>query len=70
MQKHHDEDAQASLHTFAIEALAAELQLPIDAVRQAYVEQLGRLRSGARIQDFLAVFAMRHTRAALRHAAR
>jgi hypothetical protein len=61
-----DREAGEASQALAIESLAAELHVPIDEVRKAYQAQLARLRSGARIPDFLEVFAMRKTRAAFR----
>jgi hypothetical protein len=66
MQKIHENENGQSTQTFAIESLAAELHKPIDEVRQTYEQQLARLTSGARIRDFVAVFAVRNTRKTLR----
>jgi len=70
MRKIHDAQTGENQQDLAIESLAAELHQPVEKVRRAYEEQFARLKSGARIQDFLTVFAMRSTRARLRHAGR
>jgi hypothetical protein len=70
MPKIYRDEAGDNLQTVAIESLAAEFHMPVEAVQRAYEEQLARLKSGAQIQDFLAVFAIRNTRATLRHAGR
>jgi hypothetical protein len=59
--------APENLQTIAIESLAAEFHIPIDAVRRTYDEQLARLKSDARVHHFVTVLAMRNTRATLRH---
>jgi len=65
MQKFENEGGQ-SLQSLAIESLAAELHKPIDEVRHTYERQFARLKLGARVQDFVAVFAICNTRTALR----
>jgi hypothetical protein len=59
--------APENLQTIAIESLAAEFHIPIDAVRRTYDEQLTRLKSDARVHHFVTVLAMRNTRRTLRH---
>ncbi len=66
MQKLYENESAQSLQSIAIESLAAELHKPRDEVRRTYERQFARLKLGARIQDFVAVFAMRNTRTALR----
>ena len=63
---HDDVDAdQAASNLSAIEALARESSLPVAEVREIYEGELARLRDGARITDFLVLFASRRTRSAL-----
>jgi hypothetical protein len=65
MQKNHRNDAAGSSHILAIESLAAELHMPVEDVWRAYEKQLARLTVGARVHEFLTLFAMRKTRVAL-----
>ncbi len=51
--------------TLALESLAAELHLPVIEVRITYERQLARLRSAARVPQFVTLFALRNTREAL-----
>ena len=55
-----------SVHDEAIQLLAAETRLPTEVVRSVFESQLVRLKDGARVKDFLVLFAMRRTRGALR----
>jgi hypothetical protein len=54
-------DADAALHLRAIEAIAAEHHHPVDHVKLVYEAELSRLKSTARIDDFLATFTRRQT---------
>lgn len=51
----------------AIEALARETAHSIDEVRGIYEGEFARLRDGARIHDYLVLFASRRTRDRLVH---
>jgi hypothetical protein len=65
-----DEIAEDSkLQQHAIEGLAHESGQPISVVAEVYQAELARLKEGARLQDFLVLFAARRTREALSHAA-
>jgi hypothetical protein len=46
----------------AIEALARETAHSIDEVRDIYEGEFARLRDGARVHDYLVLFASRRTR--------
>ena len=59
------DDDQAAVSWNAIEALARETSRPVEEVRQIYEGEFARLRDGARITDFLILFASRRTRDAL-----
>lgn len=50
----------------AIAALSEKLHLPLDEVRQAYLKELDRLKSQARIRRFVDVLAVSSTRSVLR----
>jgi hypothetical protein len=54
------------VHDEAIQSLAAETQLPNEVVRRVFESEFVRLKDGARVKDFLVLFAMRRTRGALR----
>jgi len=49
----------------AIEALAQETKRPVAEVKQVYEVELARLKSDARITDYLLLFASRRTRTRL-----
>src|SRR5215471_19893029 len=51
----------------AIEALARETEHSIDEVRDIYEGEFARLRDGARVHDYLVLFASRRTRDRLVH---
>lgn len=61
---------QAAKNLSAIEELARESSLPVEEVKEVYENELARLRDGARITDFLILFASRRTRDTLAHRAR
>ena len=52
----------------AIEALAEETNRPFAEVQQIYEAELARLKSDARIMDYVPLFASRRTRASLMRA--
>ena len=62
--------AEASVHEDAIESLVEEKQLPEDVVRSVYEKELEQLKPGARVKDFLVLFAVRKARNALRSGSR
>ena len=59
-----DSDEPAK-HRDAIEALAEELSRPVSEVKDAYESEFARLKQGARVTDYLALFASRRAREAL-----
>jgi hypothetical protein len=52
-------------HARAIASLSEKLQLPLSEVRQAYLKELERLKSQARIHRFVDVLALSSTRSLL-----
>jgi hypothetical protein len=54
-------------HLNAIEALAEEIDCPVEEVNNIYASALGSLRSSARIHDYLIVLASKKVRDVLRH---
>jgi hypothetical protein len=54
-------------HRQVIEALAKEIDCPVEAVNEIYSSALGGLRSSARIKDYLVVLASKKVRDTLRH---
>lgn len=54
-------------HLNAIEALAEEIDCPVEEVNNIYASALGSLRSSARIQDYLIVLTSKKVRGVLRH---
>jgi hypothetical protein len=61
---------QEAVSQSAIEALAKETSRPVDEVKNIYEDQFARLSEGARIHDYLILFASRHTRDVLVHGRR
>ena len=56
---------EEAMHRKAIEDLARECLQPPDAVRAVYERELLRLRDGAVVSTYLALFAQRRARAML-----
>jgi len=55
-------EKQAANHREAIEALAEDTATPLDEVVAVYEAALAELKSWARVNDFVALFAARRTR--------
>ncbi len=60
------EEAEARLHQIAIQSLAQELRRPVEFVRVIYEREYLALKRGARVNDFISVFAARRARRQLR----
>ena len=56
-----------SSHVAVVDALAKELQLPVDSVAGAYFQEVARLEEKARIKTFVSVLAIGAVRTELRH---
>lgn len=54
-------------HDERIARLAEELGLPVETVKEAYLDALRDLAAGARIHDYLHLFVVRRVVALLRH---
>lgn len=54
-------------HVAVVDALAKELQLPVDRVAGAYFQEVARLEENARIKTFVSVLAVGAVRNGLRH---
>ncbi len=54
-------------HSQSIKALAEEIGCPVEEVNTVYVSELQKLKSSARIQDYLHVLARKKVRDALHH---
>lgn len=61
---------EASINQDAITSIAQEMHYPVPVVKRVYDAEFARLKEGARITDYLVLFAARRTRDALlsRHA--
>jgi hypothetical protein len=59
------ESTQDAFNLDAIATLAEETHQPFEVVKDVYEEQFARLSAGARITDYLVLFASRRTRDAL-----
>lgn len=56
------------LHLNAIEALSQKTKRPVEEIAKLYVSELVRLRTGARVQEYLVLLTSRRVREALRRA--
>lgn len=54
-------------HLKAIEALAKEIDCPVEEVNEIYNSALGSLKTSARIQDYLIVLISKKVRDVLHH---
>jgi hypothetical protein len=61
----YSDDDQEAISLSAIETLAEETSRPFDEVKAIFEGEFARLRDGARITDYLILFASRRTRDAL-----
>ncbi|HEV2219075.1 MAG TPA: DUF3562 domain-containing protein [Casimicrobiaceae bacterium] len=66
MDAHYEDVIEQMLHDRAIDTLAQELHVDTAVIRGIYERHLIRLRSIARVRDYLPVLVARHTRIALR----
>jgi Protein of unknown function (DUF3562) len=57
-----DDRDEEALHQSAVSALAEEIHLPIANVKIVYEIELARLKSRAKVKDFLALLASRRAR--------
>jgi len=57
--------SKESHHERAIESLAEESQVPVNEVARLYEDARAELEAGARIRNFLGIFALRKVRKAL-----
>jgi hypothetical protein len=57
---------EPDLNANAVQRLAQELGLPVDAVQQTYEEVLEKMKKEATIRTFLPIFVSRHVREQLR----
>jgi Protein of unknown function (DUF3562) len=55
----HDEEA---LHQSVVEALAQEIQQPVANVKSVYEDEFARLKSNAKVRDYLALLCSRRAR--------
>ena len=65
MQSLYKDQNDEALHQRAIEKLARKVNRPIARVKAVYEDEYVRLKLGAKITDFLGVFATRRARDAL-----
>jgi Protein of unknown function (DUF3562) len=66
----YSDDDQRAVSESAIESLAREMSRPVAEVKDIYEGEFARLREGARIHDYLILFASRSTRDVLAHGRR
>ena len=65
MNKLHDAAAEHAKNLEVIAALAQETQRPLDEVKEVYEGELARLKSNAKITDYVRLFASRSAKARL-----
>lgn len=65
MQSLYKDQNDEARHQHAIEQLARKVDRPIALVKAVYEDEYVRLRVGAKVTDFLGVFASRRARDAL-----
>lgn len=65
MSEFNDSAAEHANNLAVIAALARETRRPVDEVRQVYELELARLKTNARIVDYVPLFASRITKALL-----
>ncbi len=65
MARLYTDDDQEAVSINVIETLARETSRPVAEVKEIYEGEFARLREGARITDYLILFASRRTRDAL-----
>ena len=58
-EKNHGEEA---LHHAVVRALAQEIHQPVERVTTVYEGELARLRSNAKVKDYLVLLASRRAR--------
>lgn len=63
--KVHDKANYEAASVTVIKMIAAETKRPFAEVKRVYDEEFARLKSSARVTDYLVVFATRRTRSAL-----
>jgi hypothetical protein len=66
MQSLYENEEEEELHVRAIEELAQEVNQPIAGVKAVYEGEFARLKSDAKITEYLALFASRRARETLR----
>jgi alanine dehydrogenase len=61
----YQDNEEEALHRDAIEALAQEVRQPVANVKTVYENEFFRLKSDARVHDYLPLFASRRARETL-----
>lgn len=62
----YDDEADRTRHYSMIESLARDLHQPFEEVQRQYETALEELKAGARVKDYLVVFATRRIREVFR----
>ena len=62
MQTPYEDRDEEALHQSVVNALAKEIQQPVENVKIVYEVELARLKSRAKVKDYLALLASRRAR--------
>ena len=62
MQKAYEDRNEEALHQSVVNALAQEIHLPVANVKTVYEVELARLKSRAKVKDYLVLLASRRAR--------
>jgi hypothetical protein len=62
MQTPYDNPDEEALHQSVVSALAQEIRLPVADVKVVYEMEFARLKSSAKIKEYLALLASRRVR--------
>ena len=62
MQSPYEDREEEALHQSVVNALAEEIHQPVENVKIVYEVELARLKSRAKVKDYLALLASRRAR--------
>ena len=62
MQTPYEDREEEALHQSVVNALAQEIHQPVENVKMVYEVELARLKSSAKVKDYLVLLASRRAR--------